>query len=67
MWGDGKYDYVTTAKLVNGVLTPADGVASASKAHTYTTAGNKLVQIYVYKAGVQKALIKQTIIVDGAN
>ena len=67
MWGDGKYDYVTTAKLVNGVLTPADGVASASKAHTYTTAGNKLVQIYVYKAGVLKALIKQTIIVDGAN
>ncbi len=56
VWGDGKYDYVTTVDAI-----------SASKAHTYTSAGNKLVQIYVYKAGVQKALIKQTIIVDGAN
>ncbi|MDD2540045.1 MAG: cytochrome C [Desulfuromonadaceae bacterium] len=56
VWGDGKYDYVTTVNA-----------ASVSKAHTYTSAGSKLVQVYVYKANVQIGLIKQTIAVNGTN
>ncbi len=56
VWGDGRYDYVTTVNA-----------SSVSKAHTYTSAGSKLVQIYVFKAGVQIGLIKQTITVNGTN
>jgi len=62
MWGDGKYDYVTTKSVAN-----PNGLLTATKAHTYSTAGSKLVQIYVYKAGVQIGLIKQTITVNGTN
>jgi len=56
VWGDGRYEYVTTVNAT-----------TLSKAHTYTSAGNKLVQVYIYNAGVQKGYFKKTITVDGAN
>lgn len=62
MWGDGKYDYVTTKTVAN-----PDGAVSAARAHTYLAAGNKVVQIYVYKNGAQIGLIKQTIAVLNDN
>lgn len=62
VWGDGKYDYVTTKNLAN-----PDGLAVVSKAHSYLAAGAKLVQVYVYKNGVQKAYLKQSVTVNGSN
>ncbi|TSK05094.1 MAG: PKD domain-containing protein [Geobacter sp.] len=56
VWGDGMYEYVTTVNATD-----------LSKAHTYTSAGNKLVQIYIYNSGVQKGYFKKTITVDGTN
>ncbi|NTV50800.1 MAG: hypothetical protein HGA20_14315 [Geobacteraceae bacterium] len=56
-WGDGKVETV----IINGLVT-------ATRAHTYVTAGNKLVKVYVYSsAGAQLALFTKTITVDGAN
>ncbi|TSK05097.1 MAG: cytochrome c3 family protein [Geobacter sp.] len=56
VWGDGMYEYVTTVNATD-----------LSKAHTYTSAGSKLVQIYIYNSGVQKGYFKKTITVDGTN
>uniref|UniRef100_C6E3D8 PKD domain containing protein n=1 Tax=Geobacter sp. (strain M21) TaxID=443144 RepID=C6E3D8_GEOSM len=56
VWGDGKYQYVTLANA-----------ASISRAHVYLTAGNKLVQVYIYKAGVLVGTSKKSITVNGGN
>ncbi|NTV50411.1 MAG: PKD domain-containing protein [Geobacteraceae bacterium] len=62
-WGDGKSETVTTQSVAN-----PDGLATVTRAHTYATAGSKLVKVYVYSStGVQLALFTQTIAVDGAN
>lgn len=55
-WGDGLYNNVATADAV-----------TTSKAHTYTAAGSKLIQIYVYKSGISQGYFKKYITVDGAN
>ncbi|GFE59865.1 PKD domain-containing protein [Geobacter sp. AOG2] len=56
IWGDAKYDYVTISDAL-----------SVAKAHTYSVAGNKTVEIYVYKNGIQKGYFKKVITVDGTN
>jgi hypothetical protein len=56
MFGDG----------VTGTYTTVN-VASLSKAHTYATAGSKLVQVYVYKNGIQQGFYKTNITVNGGN
>ena len=56
VWGDGRYEYVTTVNAT-----------TLSKAHTYTSAGNKLVQVYIYNSGVTKGYFKKTITVDSTN
>jgi hypothetical protein len=56
-WGDGKSETMT----INGLDT-------ATKAHTYATAGSKQVKVYVYSStGAQLAYYTKIITVDGSN
>jgi hypothetical protein len=64
MYGDGVTGTYTTKTTIPAV---PNGVASLSKTHLYTTAGSKLVQVYVYKDGIQKGFYKTYITVNGAN